>query len=120
MRPGLRVEIKKNKEKNTYSVEVYFGNDTFVCNTVMDKQNAERCRDNAKLLLDKIKISKLKATLTDGEINSLSYQRVPINDKGIFEDMLRNLLRDNFIKTAKFIRDRLFELNLNDTDYEEV
>lgn len=120
MRPGLRVEIKKNKEKNTYSVEVYFGYDTFVCNNVTDKQDAERCRDNAKKLLNRIKLSKLKATLTDVEINALAYQRIQLNDKGIFEDMLRVLLRGNFVKTAIFIRDRLFELNLNDTDYEEV
>ena len=116
MRPGLRVEIKKNKESGVYSVEVYFGNDTFVCNKIEDKQHAEKCRDNAKTLLDRIKLSKLKATLTDVEINNLAYQRIPSNDKGMLEDMLRGLLRGNFVQTAKFIRDRLFELNLNDED----
>lgn len=120
MRPGIRVEIKKNKIDSTYSVEAYFGNDTFVCKKIGSKDDAERCRDDAKELLDKIKLSKLKATLTDVEINNLSYKRIPLSDKGIFEEMLRELLRGNFVKTAKFIRDMLFELNLNNTDYEEV
>ena len=118
MRTGLRVEVKKNKAMGTYFVEAHFGNDVFVC-VVIDKDDAIRCRDNAKTLLDRIKVSKLKATLTDVEINSLSYHKVPMADKGIFEDMLRDLLRNNFVKTAKYVRDYLLEVNLNAIKDEE-
>jgi hypothetical protein len=118
MRNGIRIDIKKDKENGTYSVMAYFGNDSFVCKAI-DKEDAERCRNSAKELLDKIRLSKLKATLTDVEITNISYQKFPMLDKGIFEDMLRDLLRGNFVKTAKYVRDKFLEINLKYMHNEE-
>lgn len=119
MRVGIRIEIKKDKESGIYSAEAHFGNNIFICSNIKNREDAIQCSNEAKELLNKIKLSKLKATLTDVEINNLSYNEIPFSDKGIFDDMLRNLLRGNFVKTAKFIRDRLFEINLKDINDEE-
>ena len=117
----MRVEIKKNKETKTYSLYLHFSEITLSYHGIDSKEEAEHHRDEVNATLDKNSIKKLRLTLKDTDIGALSYQIYPLA-QGFLENMVRDAMRKEFIKTAKTVRGILMDINLNkeeEKDYEE-
>lgn len=114
----MRTEIKKNKESGKYRVFLHIGAGSLSYEGSVTKEDAESFLEELKKELNRDRIRKLKSTLTDADISSLSYEEYPISSRGIFENMIVDLLRREFVKKAKKIRDMLMSINLNDKEYE--
>jgi hypothetical protein len=114
----MRTEIKKNKESGKYRVFLHIGAGSLSYENLNTKDDAESFLANLKMELDRDRIRKVRSTLTDADISSLSYEEYPMSSRGVFENMIVDLLRKEFVKKAKKIRDMLMSINLNDKEYE--
>ena len=112
MRNGIAVNVAKNAT-GTYYVWMTFDRYTLASMDFLTKAEAVECQKEVRARLDRLQMTKIKATLTDVHINTMIYEEYPVVEKlSIMDTMIVDLLRKHFVKTAKLIRDKFLEINL--------